>query len=47
MDSGNKNCETSYYENLEIDNTGELHKFALVGFEFEKEISDKRLKNKR
>lgn len=33
---GHVNCETTHQENLQIDIDGHLHKFALIGFEFEK-----------
>ena len=33
---GKHNCEYTYKENLKYDKTGELHKIALIGFEFEK-----------
>jgi hypothetical protein len=38
---GRHNCEYTYNEGLESDTTGELHKLALIGFEFEKKIHDK------
>ena len=39
---GKQNCRQSYEEDLHNDTTGELHRFALIGFEFEKKISDER-----
>ena len=33
---GKHNCKSSYYDDLQSDKTGELHKLALIGFEFEK-----------
>ncbi len=39
---GKKNCEETYKDNLNEDKTGELHKLALIGFEFEKKIHDER-----
>ena len=35
---GHYNCESTYNDGLESDTTGELHKLALIGFEFEKKI---------
>jgi hypothetical protein len=39
---GKYNCEYSYNEDLKSDETGELHKLALIGFNFEKKIHDER-----
>lgn len=36
------NCEYTYNDSLKYDKTGELHKLALIGFEFEKKIHDER-----
>ena len=36
------NDEDLYKADLEDDETGELHKLALIGFEFEKNIHDER-----
>ena len=33
---GKQNCRHSYEEDLHNDKTGELHRLALIGFEFEK-----------
>ena len=44
---GKHNCETTYKENLKNDNTGELHRLSLVGFEFEKKRYDERENNKK
>ena len=35
---GHRNCQCTYQDNLQRDETGELHKLALIGFEFEKTI---------
>ena len=35
---GHRNCERTYQDNLQRDETGELHKLALIGFDFEKSI---------
>lgn len=35
---GKRNCERTYQDNLQRDPTGELHKLALIGFDFEKSI---------
>ena len=35
---GKYNCKHTYKNNLLNDNTGELHKLGLIGFEFEKKI---------
>jgi hypothetical protein len=43
---GEYNCESTYKYNLENDKTGELHKLAVIGFEFEKHIYDERLNKK-
>jgi hypothetical protein len=39
---GKCNCEYTYNDDLKNDETGELHKLALIGFEFEKKIHDNR-----
>ena len=39
---GYHNCERTYQENLKLDQDGKLHKFALIGFEFEKKLYDNR-----
>ena len=39
---GKYNCEYTYNDDLINDTTGELHKLALIGFEFEKKIHDER-----
>ena len=39
---GKYNCEDLYNDDLKDDITGELHKLALIGFEFEKNIHDER-----
>ena len=39
---GKYNCKYEYEEDLKNDKTGELHKLALIGFEFEKKIHDER-----
>ena len=39
---GKYNCKDTYYDDLQNDKTGELHKLALIGFEFEKKIHDER-----
>jgi hypothetical protein len=39
---GKQNCKQSYEEDLNNDKTGELHRLALIGFEFEKKLSDQR-----
>lgn len=36
------NCQEEYYEDMNCDKTGKLHKLALIGFEFEKKIHDER-----
>lgn len=38
---GKYNCKNTYKNNLLNDNTGKLHKMALIGFEFEKKIFEK------
>ena len=39
-------CEDTYKDELREDLNGELHSFALIGYEFEKKIYDERkLKN--
>lgn len=43
---GRYNCKHTYEDNLINDKTGELHKFALIGFEFEKKIYDERVLKK-
>jgi len=39
---GKYNCEYTYNDDLKNDETGELHKLAIIGFEFEKKIHDER-----
>jgi hypothetical protein len=39
---GKCNCEYTYNDDLKNDETGELHKLALIGFEFKKKIHDNR-----
>jgi len=39
---GKRNCKYTYDNELKNDTTGELHKLALIGFEFEKKIHDER-----
>ena len=39
---GKRNCKDTYDDELKSDITGELHKLALIGFEFEKKIHDER-----
>jgi hypothetical protein len=43
---GKYNCKQTYYDDLQHDKTGELHKLALIGFEFEKKIHDERQRKK-
>lgn len=43
---GNKNCKYTYEEDLLQDESGELHKLGLIGFEFEKKKHDERLLKK-
>ena len=35
-------CKDTFDDELKSDITGELHKLALIGFEFEKKIHDER-----
>ena len=35
---GHRNCECTYQDNLQRDPSGELHKLALIGVDFEKSI---------
>lgn len=35
---GHRNCKFTYQDNLQRDPTGELHKLARIGFDFEKSI---------
>jgi hypothetical protein len=44
---GKKNCQETYKENLKNDKTGELHKLARIGFEFERKIVDQGRLRKR
>uniref|UniRef100_A0A6C0IGZ9 Uncharacterized protein n=1 Tax=viral metagenome TaxID=1070528 RepID=A0A6C0IGZ9_9ZZZZ len=37
---GKRNCKDTYDDGLKSDITCELHKLALIGFEFEKKIHD-------
>ena len=39
---GKHNSKCEYDDDLKSDETGELHKIALIGFEFEKKIHDQR-----
>jgi hypothetical protein len=39
---GKQNCKRIYQDNLFRDTTGELHRLALIGFEFEKKREDER-----
>ncbi len=39
---GKYNCKCTYDDDLKSDTTGELHKLALIGFEFEKKRHDER-----
>lgn len=39
---GKRNCKYTYDNELKSDTTGELHKLALIGFEFEKKMHDER-----
>lgn len=39
---GHRNCEKGYQDELLNDINGKLHKFALIGFNFEKNNYDKR-----
>jgi hypothetical protein len=39
---GKQNCEYTYQDDLITDTSGKLHKFALIGFDFEKKIYDER-----
>lgn len=39
---GRHNCKYTYDDDLKNDKTGELHKLALIGFQFEKNIHDER-----
>jgi len=41
-DFGKYNCKKTYEEYLDYDKTGELHKRALIGFEYEKKKHDER-----
>jgi len=43
---GKRNCRDMYDDDLRSDETGELHKLALIGFEFEKKRHDDRMKKK-
>lgn len=43
---GKHNCKYTYDDDLKSDTTGELHKLALIGFEFEKKIHDERTHKK-
>lgn len=38
---GKYNCEYTYNDNLKHDKNSELHKLALIGFEFEKKSINK------
>lgn len=44
---GHRNCEETYQDNLNYDKTGKLHEFALIGFEFEKKLHEKKLQDKK
>jgi len=39
---GKYNCKCTYIDDLKSDITGELHKLAIIGFEFEKKIHNER-----
>lgn len=39
---GKYNCQYTYNDDMKCDETGELHKLSLIGFEFEKKIHDER-----
>lgn len=39
---GKHNCKCTYDDDIKSDKTGELHKLALIGFQFEKNIHDER-----
>jgi len=39
---GKHNCKYTYDYDIKSDITGELHKLACIGFEFEKKIHDER-----
>lgn len=39
---GSKNCHEIYQDDLRDDKSGELHRFALIGYEFERKIYDER-----
>jgi hypothetical protein len=39
---GKYNCQITYQDDLQTDKTGELHRLALIGFDFEKKIHDAR-----
>ena len=39
---GRYNCESTYQEGLKNDMNGQLHKFAIIGFNFEKKNYDER-----
>ena len=39
---GKYDCKYIHNDDLKNDKTGELHKLALIGFEFEKKIHDER-----
>lgn len=41
---GHKNCQLTYKEDLDYDTTCELHKVALKGVEFEKNIEDRKMR---
>jgi hypothetical protein len=43
---GHYNCEDTYQDDLKNDTNGKLHEFAIIGFDFEKKIYDKRMLNK-
>jgi hypothetical protein len=43
---GKQNCKYTYRDNLNNDKTGELHRLALIGFEFEKKSVDERKRKK-
>ena len=43
---GKRNCKYEYNDDLKNDKTGELHKLALIGFEFEKKIYNERVYKK-
>jgi len=43
---GHYNCEYTYQDELKNDINGKLHEFAIIGFNFEKNIYNERMSNK-